>query len=207
MDIAFLSDDPGTPAFHHLAVGHPLPDFIASAEGEAGILYLPHAGIITVSRYAGLGRIQRRALCKGRWSVGVLPAGRHATLVHSEYSLAGEGCCLQQDLAFSAEHHRRASDDDVAEEVGEGTLLTSVSAEAGTDLVVAVRQTRLSATLGGALRSDLLRQAENAAEYTSANKGVEIMAAFARHLRVTREVCTAWEVVRDLPDATSKRKG
>ena len=208
MDLAFLSDDPNMPAFQKLAAGQPLPDFLNRPRSETMIVYLPTSGFIAVARHAALQRFERRALRSGRWIVGVMPAGPHATALHLEVSLGGGTCCIWHDFAFSVAAYRLVSGMNVGDEADTTVLLTYVAVEATTDEVVAVRQARLPAGLDRALREDFARQGANAADYTPASKDVGIMAALARHGRLTRETCTAWAQLHDQPfPAGNKREG
>ena len=208
MDLAFLSDNPAMPTFQKLAVGQPLPDFLDRPLSETMIVHLPASGFIAVARHAGLQRFERRALRTGRWIAGVMPAGPHAAVLHLEFSLGGGTCCLWHDFVFSVETHRLVSGLDLGGEVGTPVLLTYAAVEATTGMVAAVRQALLPAGMEQVLRKEFVRQQANAVHYTSASKDVGAMAALARHRRLTRETCTAWEEMRDQPSTNfSKRQG
>ena len=206
MDINFISDDPNTPAFQKLVVGQPLPDFLDVPVSETAILHVPNAGLLAVARYADLQRIERRAMRNGRWNVGVMAAGPHATLMHVEFSLGGDRCRLRHDFAFSGEAHRATSGDELASAPAVDMALTFVAVETRTGLVEVVRQARLPVRLAQVWGQELVRQQDNAPDYTSAASQVGAMAVLARHRRLTRDNCLAWAELHDMPAPPRNRR-
>ena len=180
-----------------LAVGHPLPAAIRRHE-PAGISFHPEIGIIAYSKYPNLLELERRIWAKGRWQLGILPAGSHSTLLHVGFKLAGYPE-LSTDHGYCAELHRLHSGHDARKMTAEGLLLTAVLVNEDTQLVAALRQTRLSNRMAGALRAEFHRQALNAAEFLPGLEEFGTAAALVASPELTRNTCIAWE--HSMPEA------
>ncbi len=205
MEIAFF--DTGTGALERLAEGHPLPSCMPLPLGGIASLHLPHVGIVGILAYPRPTHIEVRAHQVGRWTIGVLPMGPHATGLPMTFKLDGVAGPTAPDFTFSLEHHRRSVGEDPMPAIGPGTRVTVVLAAAETGIIRAVRQARLGEATGRALAADLARQAGNAGAFSFEAYHRTTLAALAAIPRVTRERCAAWEDALEVRAAAPGAEG